>query len=70
MEIPRQWRLKDQRYKLIGYKITHSDGKVEYEFPPKSKPKIVFDLSLFLPPNNQVVHSEVVGQNQEQNNES
>lgn len=68
MEIPRHWRLKDQRYKLVGYKVTHSDGSVEYEFPPKASPKILYDSSLLLPPDNKVIHCEVVGENQEQNN--
>ncbi len=39
MEIPRHWRLKEQRYKLLGFKITQKDGGVEYEFPPKSNLK-------------------------------
>lgn len=72
MEIPRHWRLKDQRYRLMGYKITHSDGSVEFEFPPKTKPKpeeIIIYNSSFFSPDNQVVHSVVVGQNQEQNDE-
>lgn len=69
MEIPRHWRLKDQRYKLTGYKITHSDGSVEYEFPPRSKPKILYDSNLLFLPNDKIVHSEVVRENQEQDNE-
>ncbi len=69
MEIPRHWRLKEQRYKLLGFKISHKDGSVEYEFPPKANPKkILYDSDLLLPPDNQVVHGEVVWQNQEQNN--
>lgn len=70
MEIPRHWRLKDQRYKLRGYKITHSDGRIEYEFPPKANPKILYDSSLLLPPDNQIIHRVVIGQNQEQDDKS
>ncbi len=65
MEIPRHWRLKDQRYKLVGFKIIKKDGTIEYEFPPKANLKILYDSSLLLSPNNQVVHSEVVREYQE-----
>ena len=70
MEIPRHWRLKKQRYSLIGIRIVHNNGTIEYQFPPKADPKkqndnLVYDSNLLLPPNDQVVHSEVVGENQE-----
>lgn len=42
MEIPRHWRLKDQRYRLIGLK-NKVTGKVE--FPPKAN-KIIFSSKL------------------------
>lgn len=32
MEVPRHWRLKQQRYRLIGEKCPHCD---EYIFPPR-----------------------------------
>jgi uncharacterized OB-fold protein len=32
MEVPRHWRLKKQRYQLIGEKCPHCD---EYIFPPR-----------------------------------
>ena len=32
MEIPRHWRLKKQRYSLVGETCPHSDGKI---FPPR-----------------------------------
>lgn len=73
MEIPRHWRLKRQRYNLEGYRVTHTDGTISYEFPPRDmgkKSMVIYNSSLLLPPNDQVVHSEVVGKNQEQNHES
>lgn len=73
MEIPRHWRLKKQRYGLVGSICPWCDEK---KFPPVEvckkcqerdeelqKLTIVYDSSFFLPPNNQVVHSEVVRQN-------
>lgn len=68
--LTRAWRNRAQRLRLEGFKITHKDGTIGYEFPPKYKSKILYDSSLLLPPDNQVVHCEVVGQNQEQNNKS
>ena len=67
--LTRAWRNRAQRLRLEGFKITHNNGIVEYEFPPKRKPKILYNSNLFLP-NNQIVHCEVVGQNQEQDNKS
>ncbi|HEX9617029.1 MAG TPA: zinc ribbon domain-containing protein, partial [Anaerolineales bacterium] len=32
MEIPRHWRLKNQRYKLVGEVCPHCDAKL---FPPR-----------------------------------
>ena len=34
MEIPRHWRLKKQRYALVGEVCPHCDTKI---FPPRSK---------------------------------
>lgn len=70
MEIPRHWRLNKQRYNLVGFKIVHKDKTIEYEFPPKASPKILYDSSLLLSPNNEVVHSVVVGEYQEQDDKS
>lgn len=71
MEIPRHWRLKKQRYGLVGYKILQPDGSYRYEFPPMANPKKtieVYDSRLLLPPNDKIVHCEVVREDQEQNN--
>lgn len=68
MEIPRHWRLKKQRYNLIG-SINPDTG--EPEFPPRNHPKKqieVYNSSLLFSPNNKVIHCEVVGENQKQNN--
>ena len=66
MEIPKFWRLRQQRYNLIGLKDKETG---EVEFPPKAnfrkKKNVVYESGLLFSPNNQVVHSEVVGKNQE-----
>ena len=66
MEIPRHWRLKKQRYGLVGEMCLKCEEKI---FPPKSKHEckkiIVFDSGLLFSPNHKVVHSEVVRQDQE-----
>lgn len=67
MEIPRNWRLKKQRYGLVGL-INKKTGEVE--FPPKANPKkesniLVYNSSLLLPPDDKIVHCEVVRQDQE-----
>lgn len=70
MEIPRHWRLKKQRYGLIG-SINPDTG--EPEFPPKNHPKKqieVYNSTLLLPPNDKVVHCEVVRKDQEQDYKS
>lgn len=66
MEIPRHWRLRGPRLRLEGLrdKIT---GVVE--FPSKANPKVLYNSSLLLP-NDQVVHSEVVRKNQEQDDKA
>lgn len=75
METPRHWRLKKQRYNLVGT-VDPETGKPE--FPPKNhftKPTEVYNCKIeaqnsnLLLPNHQVIHSEVVGQDQKQNNE-
>lgn len=66
MEISRIWRTRGQRLRLEGYKTIHRDGAIEYEFPPKANYKTLYDSSLLLPPDNKVIHCEVVGENQEQ----
>lgn len=69
MEIPRHWRLKKQRYGLVGYRILQDDGSYKYEFPPMANPKKsieVYNSNLFPPPNHQVVHGKVVRENQKQ----
>lgn len=73
MEIPRHWRLKKQRYGLVGSECPRCETKY---FPPvkvckkcqedddlKGEAAIVYDSRLLFSPNNQVVHSEVVRQN-------
>ena len=75
MEIPRHWRLKKQRYGLVGNICPSCDTKY---FPPvlvcrmckdddrsNDKTRIVYDSGLLFSPNDQVVHGEVVRQNQE-----
>lgn len=45
MEIPRHWRLRNQRYRLIG--LRDKETKV-VEFPPKANPKkevVIFSSS-------------------------
>ncbi len=79
MEIPRHWRLKAPRYRLEGFRIIRKDGTVDYEFPPMANPKKPIEVynckieaqkSGFLPPDDQVVHGEVVRQDQEQDDKS
>lgn len=73
MEIPRHWRLKKQRYGLVGSICPRCDTTA---FPPVEvcrkctevdKPKdeaiTVYDSGLLFSPNNKIVHSEVVRQN-------
>lgn len=75
MEIPRHWRLKKQRYGLVGNECPRCEKK---SFPPteicrrcqefdeeRSKDIVVYDANsgLLFSPNNQVVHSEVVREN-------
>lgn len=70
MEIPRHWRLKKQRYNLEGFKITKKDGTVEYQFPPKRNPKILYDSRLLSPrnipsfPDKQVINCIVINQDE------
>ena len=77
--LTRAWRTRAQRLRLDGFKITHQDGSIDYEFPPKNnreKPievyncKIEAQNSSLLLPNDQVIHSEIVRQDQEQDNKS
>lgn len=71
MEIARIWRTTHQRIRLEGEVCLRCDEKI---FPPRPKHEckemIIFDSNLFLSPNDQVVHGEVVRHDQEQNNES
>lgn len=66
MEIPRHWRVKKQRYNLEGLRIIKKDGTFEYQFPPKAN--LNLRNSNLLPPNDQIIHGEIVRKNQEQHN--
>lgn len=74
MEIPRHWRLKDFRYRLIGWK--YKCGAVEIQKRPihlesKENGVTLYNaLGTVFSPNHQVVHRVVVRQNQEQDHES
>lgn len=72
MEIPRHWRLKKQRYGLVGNECTRCETKY---FPPikvckkcqdyddlKSEVTLVYDSGLLFSLNNQVVDSKVLDQ--------